>query len=146
MSYAFLLTFSCRSLFNLSASKSSLWSPVGFVSCLLFLSGWLMIILCRFHVSEVPIPLKNGVPLLSCIMGHKIIIFCSELLEICSPGVWGTWSEYFNLFIHCLFPKRNWGGCHILLYKATLPFIISFWKCHSLSYPRHHDPGLLSWS
>lgn len=49
-----------------------------------------MIILFGFHVSEVPIPLKNGVPLLFCIVGHKIIILHSELFEIGSPGVWGT--------------------------------------------------------
>lgn len=49
-----------------------------------------MIILFEFHVLEVPIPLKGRAPLLFCIMGHKITILCSELLEICSPGVWGT--------------------------------------------------------
>ena len=48
-----------------------------------------MIIFFEFHVLEVPIPLKNRAPLLSCIVGHKIIILCSQLLEICPPGVWG---------------------------------------------------------
>lgn len=36
---------------------------------------------------EMPSPLKSGAPSLFCIMGHKIIILFSELLEICSSGV-----------------------------------------------------------
>ena len=50
----------------------------------------LTVMLFEFHFLEVPIPLKSGAPLLFYIMGQEIAILCSELPEICSPGVWDT--------------------------------------------------------
>lgn len=83
----------CAGLYSIWAHQRALYEfPLVLLAAFSFFfflnqdDSWLFYL----NFLEMLIPLMSGAPFLFCVMGHKIIILCSELLEICFFGVWGT--------------------------------------------------------
>lgn len=122
MFFSYLL---CMSLFHLSSSKSSLWSPIGFVCCLLslslsFKSGWLWIIFFNFIFWRNAQSIEEWSSIIILHHGSQdhnpflwtfgnLLIWCMKYTDL---------NILIYLFIHYLFSKQNWDGCQDEKYKS----------------------------